>query len=376
MSSELSWLRRRANKRAEIGPWELREALRSRSCELRAILEDRKDRHKDDARVNRLANEALEELKKADAALTHEHFRYKMGAHIAVGQIHVDTAHNLLVRLSAPGEIIAMMPGIRALVATYLSSDDPRRLHVEQLAQAPGMIDETQREMILDAVGVARQKSIRETLRVRSFVSIVSWVAAFLALGAVVVAILGAFFEDTIPLCFTPSRGFAESGYIVVCPVGMNPNPMGGDDINRSEAMTTSAADYLVVEIVGLIAAGIAAAMTLHRIKGTSTPYNVPVVLALLKLPTGALTAVLGLLLMRGNFIPGLSALDSTPQIIGWAALLGYSQQLFTRLVDDQAQSLLSALGQPGSAPPPTPTLPPSAPASTLAASTPPAQTP
>lgn len=41
-----------------------------------------------------------------------------------------------------------------------------------------------------------------------------------------------------------------------------------------------------------------------------------PVVLALLKLPTGALTAPLGLLLMRGGFVPGLSALDSPAQII------------------------------------------------------------
>ena len=62
---------------------------------------------------------------------------------------------------------------------------------------------------------------------------------------------------------------------------------------------------------------------------------------ALLKLPSGALTAILGLLLMRGEFVPGLSALDSSAQIIAWAVIFGYSQQLFTRFVDDRAKTVL-----------------------------------
>ena len=63
--------------------------------------------------------------------------------------------------------------------------------------------------------------------------------------------------------------------------------------------------------------------------------------LALLKLPTGALTAVLGLLLMRGQFVPGLSALDSSAQVLAWGIVFGYAQQLFTGLVDTQAQAVL-----------------------------------
>jgi hypothetical protein len=72
----------------------------------------------------------------------------------------------------------------------------------------------------------------------------------------------------------------------------------------------------------------------------------VPVAAAVLKLPTGALTALLGLLLMRGDFIPGLSALDSPGQIIAWAIVLGYSQQLLTRFVDQHAQTVLDSVGQ------------------------------
>ncbi|MGZ6576345.1 MAG: hypothetical protein ACXVHJ_35815, partial [Solirubrobacteraceae bacterium] len=77
----------------------------------------------------------------------------------------------------------------------------------------------------------------------------------------------------------------------------------------------------------------------------TSTPYSLPLALAVLKLPTGALTALLGLLLMRGGFVPGLSALDSSAQIIAWALVFGYSQQLLTHLVDKQAQTVLEGVG-------------------------------
>jgi hypothetical protein len=70
------------------------------------------------------------------------------------------------------------------------------------------------------------------------------------------------------------------------------------------------------------------------------------VAVAVLKLPMGALTAFLGLLLIRAGFVPGLSALDSSEQIIAWALVLGFAQQLFTYLVDRQANDVLSQFAQ------------------------------
>lgn len=98
---------------------------------------------------------------------------------------------------------------------------------------------------------------------------------------------------------------------------------------------------------MGLLAAGLAGAFALRQIHGTSTPYGLPVAAAVLKLPTGALTAVLGLLLMRGGFVPGLSALDTSAQIIAWAIVFGYSQQLLTRFVDEQANTVLRNVDSP-----------------------------
>ena len=65
----------------------------------------------------------------------------------------------------------------------------------------------------------------------------------------------------------------------------------------------------------------------------------------------------LGLVIMRADFVPGLSALDSPAQIIGWAVVFGYAQQLFTRLVDQQGQTVLESVrgaDRPPSDPSPT----------------------
>jgi hypothetical protein len=123
-----------------------------------------------------------------------------------------------------------------------------------------------------------------------------------------------------VPFCFTPSAGHH------VCPSG-SPAPAPGD--------------VVLVTGLGLLGGALAAAFAIRNIRGTSTPYDIPIALAALKVPTGALTAAAGLLLLRGQFVPGLSALDSQEQILAYALVLGYAQQIFTRLVDRQAQSIL-----------------------------------
>jgi hypothetical protein len=80
------------------------------------------------------------------------------------------------------------------------------------------------------------------------------------------------------------------------------------------------------------------------KVRGTSTPYDVPLALAILKVPTGALTAVVGILLLGGGFVPGFSELDSQRQILAYALIFGYAQQLATRLIDNQSQSILGGV--------------------------------
>jgi hypothetical protein len=177
------------------------------------------------------------------------------------------------------------------------------------------------------------------------------------------VAITGFFRPTLIPLCFAPE----ESGKaLVVCPTAQSEPfiPVGGEpqsgvpirDIDDVVEETAKRQDLIVVELVGLTAAAIATAAAIRGIRGSSERYGLPVALAALKLPTGAITAFLGLLLMRGQFVPGLSALDTSAQILAWALVFGYAQQLFTRLVDQQGQTVLDNVrGADKPQPSPTP---------------------
>jgi hypothetical protein len=105
--------------------------------------------------------------------------------------------------------------------------------------------------------------------------------------------------------------------------------------------------DIITVEIAGLAGAALTVIASLRRIRGTSAPYMLPLASAVLKFPTGALSAFLGVLLIRGAFVPGLSDLDSRAQVLAWAAVFGAAQHLVTRLVDDRAQMTLSEVGRP-----------------------------
>jgi hypothetical protein len=172
--------------------------------------------------------------------------------------------------------------------------------------------------------------------------------AILMAVLAIGVAITGYVRPTLIPVCFAPEEAGKAT---VVCPTAQSEPfvPAGGApqsgvrmrDIDAVVEDTANPPDLIVVELVGLTAAAIAAAAAIRRLKGSSERYGLPVALAALKLPTGALTAVLGLLLMRGQFVPGLSALDTSAQILAWALVFGYAQQLFTRLVDQQGQTVL-----------------------------------
>lgn len=335
----------------EKGLWELREGLGSRISELEALLRSKTVRTDLPAREQALAAEAFQELEKAKSTLHHEHRRRIPGAHLAVARAHFDAAYGLMLRLSALEDVTAMMPGLVAYVREHLPVNDERRVQVEEISLAVRSgtpLKDVQREVVVDAVAVARQSHLREDLRVRSFTYVLYGMTAALTVLVILVAVFGILAPHTVPLCFS-SRGAVVCPTASDMPAGTGAEPRG--DVDDLFAQVASRWDYPVVALVGTVAAAVAAATSLRRIRGTSTPYNLPVALALLKLPTGALTAVLGLLLMRGEFIPGLTSLDSSAQIIAWAVVFGYAQQLFTKLVDNQAQSVLNSVGGPHNTP-------------------------
>jgi len=290
------------------------------------------------------------------------------GARLARASSNIHAAEADLLRRAPETYLRGELPNLDAHVRRHLPVDDPRRLRVEDLArrerdrelanttigpsgstggQADGSLTPLEKEGLIAAVRAASSAAAREQQRVRSFRTIVLAATVVLFLLALLVGVVGALRPSAVALCFQPQ----QTGTIV-CPTNQArlPDPIPPDtepnvDVDEVVADTARPEDVPLVEGVGMVAAGVTGALSLRRLRGSSTPFGVPVALTVLKLPTGALTAFLGLLLMRGGFIPGLTALDTTPQIIAWAVVFGASQQLFTGLVDRQAQNVLDSVG-------------------------------
>jgi hypothetical protein len=246
-----------------------------------------------------------------------------------------------IVMLYDPGELRAELPEALARVEEGLQADDPRRAEAQRVATSTDPLEApVLRKMIETGHAAADQLHAR----VRSFRNVVLIAASLITIFLIAFAAYVSTHPSAVPLCFrsvvaqtteAPTGAAAPAQQVrTVCPTSESPEGQGGP----------AGRDILVVGLLGLMGAGLASAVSLRNVKGTSTPYSVPVALAFLKAPTGALTAIAALIAIRGDFVPGLSSLDSQEQIIAYALVFGYAQQLFTGLVDKQGQSILSSV--------------------------------
>jgi hypothetical protein len=225
------------------------------------------------------------------------------------------------------------------------------------------------RAALRDAMQVGYEAQDELYAQVRNFRNILFTGTVLLILLVTAVCIVGALRPGAVPLCFQPSNTAGTSqppttrGASFVCPstTGFAARPTGGD--------------VAIVALMGLLGGALSATFTVQKLRGTSTPYAVPVALAILKLPAGALTAITGLVLLYGKFVPGLSELDSQGQILAYAIVLGVAQHLVTRFVDQKAEAVLGSVPSkqrsPTSAQPASDATQPSAPTTTTSATTP-----
>ncbi|MGZ4549700.1 MAG: hypothetical protein ACXVF0_09375 [Blastococcus sp.] len=299
----------------------------------------------------RTANADLDAAARAHLQIARDAAIGTAGAHgarmeRAVG--HLDAAEALLLRRSPDDYLRGELPWLLAHVRAHLAPAHPQRVYVQDLTTArtdddTAPITGAERNALVEAARAASWAERRESRRLRSFRTAVALTAVALLLLAAGIGVVGAVRPQWMPLCFAPQGENA-----IVCPIGTQSTGTGTAttaQIAEVTARTVHSADIAIVMLIGLAGAAVTGAAALRRLRGTSTPFAVPATLLVLKLPTGALTAFLGLILLHGNFVPGLSALDSSDQILAWALLFGAAQQLLTGLVDKKAQSVLDSVG-------------------------------
>lgn len=263
------------------------------------------------------------------------------GAVIVRTSANLDAAIINLLRLAPLDYLSSNASNLLMQARQQLRDRDPRLQQLEVLARKAerNKLTHSERNVLIAAVQGAAEQERRAQMRVRGFRNIIVFTATLLFLLAAAAAFIGFISPDLLPLCFQPQQQ-------VVCPTSeatiSEAQATNAAAVNDAIRQTASMWDTMLVEFVGLLGATIAAAAALSRSRGTADPYSLPVALALLKVSTGMLTSFLGILLIRAQFIPGLTALDSSAQIVAWAIVLGYAQQVFTRAVDRQAQTVLA----------------------------------
>jgi hypothetical protein len=266
------------------------------------------------------------------------------GAPIETAYVNLHEAEIALAQLLPDEQIQAGIPEALARLQTMEVTDPRRRAAETQLASSSSLSGDQRRATFQTAVRIGLELKDQTHERLRGFRNVVLTTAAGLMVLVVAICVAGAWKPDALPLCFGPPPSTAagqppppvEGPVGVACPSEERP-PTPGTQRRRLPAP----GDVTLVALLGLLGGGLSNALAIRGLQGTSTPYDVPVALFLLKLPSGALTALVGLLFVRGQFVPGLSQLDNQPQILAYAFLFGISQQLFTRLVDRQAQDIL-----------------------------------
>lgn len=331
-------------------PW--REQALARTAELMSLLvwfrqlppPPGPKRYLEDEARDQLCQETAKQLE----AVTETTHRRLVGL-AAISGAAVERAFGLLnaaeaniLRLAPAGYVLSVLPNLHARARLSLVPDDERLKVLAGTGGVAGIgrpvadtgvtLPDAERGAIVAAFEGANAAARIEQLRVRSFRNVILSTAFAAAALTVLISVFGFINPTWAPLCFEPTGEIVCATSSAALPGP--PAPTVGTVADRW--------DTAVVAFMGMLGAAISAVAALRGMRSSADPYSLPVALAVLKVPVGALTAVLGILLISAGFVPGLSALDSSAQIIAWAIVLGYAQQLFTRLVDSQAQTVLA----------------------------------
>ncbi|GAA4048641.1 hypothetical protein [Streptomyces shaanxiensis] len=310
----------------------------------------------DDGRRQAVLDGVEGHLKEAEeACLKISRFRPRSGT-LERTWSNIRAAETDLLSLASDDDVRAKTPEVLAVVRRNLPEDNPQRQAVEEIAEevetgAEPLTDQD-RGTLVRSLTLAYATLDGSYRRVRVMADLVWIVTGAATVGLVVLALWGSLDKHSLDMCFSPQ----PPGNRVVCPSGeyeVEGTPPSIEMPAVTEIITSSYADrmdVLTVECAGLIGAALTVVTAVHRIHAnhsTIYQFRLPLAVAVLKFPVGALSAVAGILLIKGAFVPGLSNLDSSAQIIGWSIVFGAAQHLVTHIVDQRAEEALSGVRKP-----------------------------
>ncbi|MFJ1809069.1 MULTISPECIES: hypothetical protein [unclassified Streptomyces] len=236
-----------------------------------------------------------------------------------------DAAEINLLHAASDDRFESLVPEITFRVRKNLSPIEPLResfnemLNERRIRKVP--ID---REIAITALRGANDSRLRRYASVRTFNRLLQTMLLLLTLTICAITLVGVLHPSILDFCF-------ESEGRIACPISSVPR----------------AGDIGVVEIAGVAGAMALVPASLRRFQGTVQISMLPFTCTVLKIPMGALCAILGLMLMEADFIPGFGGLNQRSEIIAWAAIFGCCQEFVTGNLDRQAQRITEKAVEP-----------------------------
>jgi hypothetical protein len=130
---------------------------------------------------------------------------------------------------------------------------------------------------------------------------------------------------------------------IVILSIGLFAVAIGQDNppwLPIRAGASTSGPTVWQVELVGALGGMLAGLAGLLKLPGFTGPYSLPATLALLNLPAGALTGLLGALWMQNSLVGSVKPQEGTA-LLAYVALFGFAQEAVTRFADKRGSRLL-----------------------------------
>jgi hypothetical protein len=249
-------------------------------------------------------------------------------AHQAVAARVQAQAAQVTPRAQVPGDGDSLPPGPEP--DAHLGRDQNAASGPSQPTDqnaAPGVIMLTgmlgaDQQVASQVMNAAYRAEDLQQLQCRHFRGVLYGASAAL-LAVVVVGIVGAIHPGYFPLCW-PKSGAHPT---MICPTG---------------GSKPSAADVPLVLGIGALGAALSVALNLAGLQPAGVRFSLTVAQGLNKIVLGPLTALLGIIVL-GNVTNPPGVLATQQGLLTTAVVFGYSQQLFTRLIDRQADRLTNA---------------------------------
>jgi hypothetical protein len=278
----------------------------------------------------------LDNASKAANGLDPKHRRLKewwAGTCAEAAYKNIHYAEATLARLYEPREVKSEVLDAVRRARSALSQDDLGRQALLMRLAASDPVPCTADELS-EMIAVGHEAADRSRSRLRTFRNLLLAAFVFTGLLLALFVALTAWKPWLVPLCFVHDPSPIEPSEIPwhVCP--------SGEGHLRQPAQS----DVFVVAVLGLIGGVISSGVFVRGLYGNSKPYDVSVPLALLKVPVGGFAAIIGVMLLAGDFVPGFSAVDKQSQILAYALLFGFAQQLLTKMLDERAAALVASV--------------------------------